>query len=74
MLANVRFASLADIGATVSDVRFTPKSGHWSIGFECLLLAKSGHWRRFRSNLESAPRCRQVGAISCINSGYPTDL
>ena len=25
---NVRFGSLADIGARIRDVRFTPKSGH----------------------------------------------
>jgi len=29
---NVRFGSLADIGVEISDVRFTPESGHLIVG------------------------------------------
>jgi len=35
--------SKADIVACPSDVRFTPKSGHWLNVLECPLSAKSGH-------------------------------
>jgi len=37
----VRFGSKADIQAPSSDVRFTPKSGHWLSVSECPLCAKS---------------------------------
>jgi hypothetical protein len=30
--------------AVLSDVRFTPKSGHWDSAVECPLCAKSGHF------------------------------
>src|SRR5215467_8169039 len=40
---NVRFGSLADIGACRSDVRFTPKSRHCGARMPCPLCAKSGH-------------------------------
>jgi hypothetical protein len=40
---NVRFGSKADIEAPSSDVRFTPKSGHWLSASGCPLCAKSGH-------------------------------
>jgi hypothetical protein len=39
---NVRFGSKADIGGSLANVRFTPKSGHWNSVVECLLCAKSG--------------------------------
>src|SRR5262249_5010170 len=35
--------SEADIGARPSDVRFTPKSGHWNSISKCPLCAKSRH-------------------------------
>ena len=40
---NVRFGSKADISARLSDVRFTPKSGHQNLVVECPLCAKSRH-------------------------------
>jgi hypothetical protein len=43
---DVRFGSKADIQAPSSDVRFTPKSGHWLIAPGCPLCAKSGHYNR----------------------------
>ncbi len=43
MRTYVRYGSKADISGVIRDVRFTPESGHWPIGSECLLLAKSGH-------------------------------
>ena len=42
-IGNVRFGSKADISACVSDVRFTPKSGHSQRRLRCPLCAKSGH-------------------------------
>src|SRR5215467_13864937 len=42
-LAHVRFGSKADIEAPSTDVRFTPKSGHWNSVARCPLCAKSGH-------------------------------
>jgi hypothetical protein len=39
---NVRFGSKADIAACLSDVRFTPESGHVQCNSECPLSAKSG--------------------------------
>ena len=38
---NVCFGSLADIGARISDVRFTPESGHAQHLHQCLLRAIS---------------------------------
>lgn len=43
MAVNVRFGSKADIEARQSDVRFTPKSGHWLRALGSPLSAKSGH-------------------------------
>jgi len=43
--ANVRFGSLADIGAATSHVRFTPERGHVQCIHPCLLWAISGHHR-----------------------------
>src|SRR5215469_5490829 len=40
---HVRFGSIADIGAGLHDVRFTPNSGHRNSTVRCLLCAKSGH-------------------------------
>jgi len=39
---DVGFWSKADIAASPTDVRFTPKSGHWNSVAECPLCAKSG--------------------------------
>src|SRR6516164_1022114 len=44
--ANVRFGSKADIGEGASDVRFTPKSGHWNAVVECPLCAITGSRKR----------------------------
>ena len=33
----------ADIAASPTDVRFTPKSGHWNSAAKCPLCAKSRH-------------------------------
>ena len=41
--SNVRFGSKADMGLPLTDVRFTPKSGHCSARQRCPLSAKSGH-------------------------------
>src|SRR5262249_42280797 len=41
--ADVRFGSKADIGEGATNVRFTPKSGHWNSLAGCPLCAKSGH-------------------------------
>jgi hypothetical protein len=41
--AHVRFGSKADIGEGPTDVRFTPKSGHWLSVSGCPLCANSGH-------------------------------
>jgi hypothetical protein len=41
-LANVRFASLADVTARPRDVRFTPQSGHVRCKNKCPLCANSG--------------------------------
>jgi hypothetical protein len=41
MGAHVRFGSKADIALVKSDVRFTPKSGHWNLLAKCLLCAIS---------------------------------
>jgi hypothetical protein len=40
---HVRFGSLADNGERISDVRFTPKSGHAQRQHRCPLSAISGH-------------------------------
>src|SRR5215469_17072072 len=40
---HVRFGSKADIGVTLCNVRFTPKSGHSLSELGCLLCAKSRH-------------------------------
>src|SRR5262249_61218488 len=40
---HVRFGSQADIGASLHNVRFTPKSGHQLSVLRCPLSAKSGH-------------------------------
>src|SRR5262249_32522142 len=45
LAADVRFGSKADIAASPTNVRFTPKSGHWNLVCECPLCAKSGHRR-----------------------------
>jgi len=45
-LANVRFGSKADIQQCLTNVRFTPKSGHWNSVAKCPLCAKSGHRAR----------------------------
>src|SRR6516164_8074696 len=42
-LPDVCFGSEADIGPLLSNVRFTPESGHGSAWRQCLLRAKSGH-------------------------------
>ena len=41
--AHVRFGSKADIAASPTNVRFTPKSGHQVSAFGGLLCAKSRH-------------------------------
>ncbi len=41
--ADVRFGSEADIWTCVTNVRFTPESGHVVGCQECPLCAKSGH-------------------------------
>jgi hypothetical protein len=38
---NVRFGSLADIDVSLTDVRFTPDSGHSSVQVECPKSANS---------------------------------
>ena len=43
LAAHVRFGSKADIRARLSNVCFTPKSGHWNSVVACPLCAKSGH-------------------------------
>jgi len=40
---DVRFGSKADIGTWITDVRFTPESGHFQRRLRCPLSAKSGH-------------------------------
>jgi hypothetical protein len=40
---HVRLGSLADLEAQISDVRFTPKSGHAESRHQCLLCANSRH-------------------------------
>src|SRR5262249_11093925 len=42
-LLNVRFGSKADIQPCLSDVCFTPNSGHWLSAVGCPLCAKSRH-------------------------------
>ena len=42
-MPDVRYGSLADIGVEISDVRFTPESGHVHRRNRCLLCAISGH-------------------------------
>src|SRR5262249_46697921 len=42
-LSNVRFGSKVDIAQCETNVRFTPKSGHWLSVSGCPLCAKSGH-------------------------------
>ena len=46
---NVRFGSLADIGVGLSDVRFTPETGHAQPRHTRLLSAKSGSPLRYPS-------------------------
>jgi hypothetical protein len=50
----VRFGSKADIAAPPTNVRFTPKSGHWLSTLERPLCAKSGRLDD-RPNLEVIP-------------------
>src|SRR5262245_23924593 len=45
--SNVRFGSKADIQHSLTDVRFTPKSGHWLSKSRCPLCAKSRHWHGY---------------------------
>src|SRR5215813_12105301 len=55
---DVRFGSKADIAERETNVRFTPKSGHWNSVAKCLLCAKSGHWplsASFESRQVSTP-------------------
>jgi hypothetical protein len=40
---NVRLGSKADIQRSLTDVRFTPESGHWNPLARCPLWAKSRH-------------------------------
>ena len=42
-LGYVRFGSLADISERITDVRFTPESGHSSVQLGCPKSAMSGH-------------------------------
>jgi hypothetical protein len=42
-MRDFRFGSKADIPDDLSDVRFTPKSGHWNSIEECPLCAISRH-------------------------------
>jgi hypothetical protein len=42
LLDDVRFGSKADMGLSLIDVRFTPKSGHRSARWQCPLCANSG--------------------------------
>jgi hypothetical protein len=48
-LANVRFGSLADIGAVLIHVRFTPKSGHWAL-FDHLVSERDQLWWHVKPN------------------------
>ena len=43
--ADVRFGSLADMGARPQHVRFTPESGHWLSVSGCPLCATTGRQR-----------------------------
>src|SRR6516162_1101454 len=43
-VSDVRFGSIADIAASLTNVCFTPKSGYWNSVSKCPLCAKSGHW------------------------------
>jgi hypothetical protein len=42
LISHVRFGSKADIRQYLSDVRFTPNSGHSSVRLGCPLSARSG--------------------------------
>jgi hypothetical protein len=56
---NVRFGSKADISALVSNVRFTPESGHSRRRCLCPLSAKSGHPGKQRGLLERQERAEK---------------
>jgi hypothetical protein len=43
MMRQAYDVSLADIEARPTDVRYSPKSGHWNSVLECPLCAKSRH-------------------------------
>src|SRR5262249_36827711 len=78
-LGNVRFGSKADMGAAPTDVRFTPKSGHWPTQFlfdhtrVCIFRARViANWRSlavagyslFRRHRSQAPPPGNVNSES----------
>jgi hypothetical protein len=58
----VRYGSLADIGVEISDVRFTPESGHAHQRHRCPLCAMCGRLLVGKSKLDVA---LLVGAAMC---------
>ena len=64
LLADVRFGSLADIAACLSDVRFTPESGHLRRKNKYPLSARSGH-----SAMSSSPPRKSPCLAHCWREG-----
>src|SRR5262249_2619159 len=77
-IGDVRFGSKADIGEGATDVRFTPKSGHWNSAARCPLCAKSGHGTsHYPINSSARPRSdcgtvrsRTLAVARLITSSY----
>ena len=55
--AHVRFGLKADIEEGATDVRFTPKSGHWDSAAKCPLCAK-------RDIMQRSNRIAPIGACT----------
>ena len=64
---NVRFGSEADIHRRLTDVRFTPESGHSSAQLSCPLCAKSGHSRHCHAAvLTKRNTCSSPSRCECV--------
>jgi hypothetical protein len=63
------------MGLPLTDVRFTPKSGHCSARQRCPLSAKSGHPRKRTSELGQFVRRNSSGssAILAVSNLLPED-
>jgi len=67
---HVRLGSKADIAASPTNVRFTPKSGPWNSAVKCPLCAKSGHCFWTNSRNPGAAACRLCGSFATARDSF----